>query len=88
MTAQAIIDVAPAAAKLSFLHALMWFPPKNFDTIPRTDASNAKIKKNIVAPLPPKPEKTKRKYTYIHIYVYIYFPLYIIDTIILTDLCI
>ena len=55
--AQATIEDAPAAAKLSFLHALMWLLPANFDTIPTTPASMEKVKKNIVAPFPPKPEK-------------------------------
>lgn len=56
VTAQAMADVAPADAKLSLLHALMWFPPRNFDIIPRTAASMENVKKNMVAPFPPKPE--------------------------------
>ena len=57
VTAQATIDVAPADAKLSLLHVLMWFPPKSLDTMPRTAASMEKVKKNMVAPFPPKPER-------------------------------
>lgn len=49
-------DEAPAPAKLSLLQVLRWFPPMNFDTIPNTEASNANVKKNIVAPFPPKPK--------------------------------
>lgn len=54
--AQAIKEVDPAAARLSLLQALMWLPPMNFDATPRTPANRAKVRKNIVAPFPPKPE--------------------------------
>lgn len=56
--AQATIEDAPAAAKLSFLHALMWLPPANFDITPTTPASMEKVRKNMVAPFPPKPVKS------------------------------
>jgi len=59
VTPQATTDEAPADAKLSLLHVLMWLPPKNFDTMPRTAASIEKIKKNMVAPFPPKPESKR-----------------------------
>lgn len=61
VTAQAMTDVAPADAKLSLLQNLRWFAPINFDTIPRTAANMEKVKKNMVAPFPPKPEE--KKYT-------------------------
>lgn len=57
VTAQAINEVAPAAPRLSFLQALMWVPPANFDTMPTTEANMAKVRKKDVAPLPPKPIK-------------------------------
>lgn len=52
-------EEAAAAARLSFLQALMWFPPASFETIPTTAASMEKIRKNDVAPFPPKPEQSK-----------------------------
>lgn len=53
--AQAMSDKAAAAARLSFLQALIWLPPASFETIPTTAASMANVRKNIVAPFPPKP---------------------------------
>ncbi len=55
MIAHATTDDDAAADRLSLLQALMWFLPRNFDPTPRTPANKAKVKKNIVAPLPPKP---------------------------------
>lgn len=54
--AQATNEDAPAAARLSFLQALMWVPPANLDTIPTTQANMAKVRKKPVAPFPPKPK--------------------------------
>jgi hypothetical protein len=53
--AQATSEADPAAARLSPLHALMWAPPTNLDTMPTTQANIAKVRKNPVAPFPPKP---------------------------------
>lgn len=53
--AQATIDEDPAAARLSLLQALRWPAPANFDATPITPAIMEKIRKNIVAPFPPKP---------------------------------
>ena len=55
VTAHATKEDAPAAARLSFLHNLIWLPPANFDTIPSTAASIANVKNKPVAPFPPKP---------------------------------
>lgn len=55
VTAHVTTAVDPAAARLSFLQVLRWYPPRNFDTTPITPANKANNKKNIVAPLPPKP---------------------------------
>lgn len=55
VTAQAIIAVDAAAARLSFLQTLIWFPPRNLDTAPVTPANMAKVKKKGVAEFPPKP---------------------------------
>lgn len=60
--AHAMIEEDPAAAKLSFLHALIWLDPASFDTTPITPASIAKTRKNIVAPFPPKPERTESQH--------------------------
>lgn len=54
--AQAISEEDAAAARLSFLQALMWIAPASFEMIPMTPARRAKMRKNIVAPFPPKPE--------------------------------
>lgn len=45
VTAQATKEEDPAAAKLSFLQALRWFPPANFEAIPSTAASMANVRK-------------------------------------------
>lgn len=60
VTAQATSEDDPAEARLSFLQALIWLPPANFDTTPTTPANMENVRKNIVAPFPPKPEP---KYT-------------------------
>lgn len=56
--AHATMEEAPAAAKLSFLQNLIWFAPANFDATPTTAANIENVKKNCVAPLPPKPIQT------------------------------
>ena len=58
----------PAAARLSFLHALMWLPPENFDATPTTPASMANTRKNKVAPFPPNPAKKEKNTKSIYIY--------------------
>lgn len=53
--AHATNDEDPAAARLSFLHALMWLAPANLEITPITPAKIARIRKKGVAPLPPNP---------------------------------
>ena len=53
--AQATRDEDPAAAKLSFLQALMWLAPASFEITPITPANIASIRKKGVAPFPPNP---------------------------------
>lgn len=57
VTAHATRAEDPAAARLSFRQALIWLPPANSETMPRTAAKMAKFKKKKVAPFPPKPAK-------------------------------
>lgn len=55
VTAHATIEADPAAARLSFRQNLIWLPPASFEAIPITAAKIEKVRKNGVAPLPPKP---------------------------------
>lgn len=56
MIAHAMGEDDPTADRLSFLQALIWLAPANFDAILTIPARMEKFKKNIiVAPFPPNP---------------------------------